>query len=387
MTKDIERRTIIKGAAWSVPAVALAVAAPAAAASGPRQTYTFTATGNGNDKSTCTFTLPPTATNITYTVLGASGGGLAQVAGEVGGTAFGTSRGEQTTGSLVAASTAQVITLVGAGRGGNAPLIQNDSGWTGTSTPIPGGKGWADGGTGGVITIPSASHDAPQMGAGGGGASAIAIGSTPIVIAAGAGGLGPYGPGQGGAGSNTPQGPGPEAGTGGAAPSGNAVSTTTTFIMNSGPARTVSSTGGQGASGATGGAGAAVSTTSSDLTFNTVAGNAGQSAAAGGRGADGVSGYIDNNNGVSRFASGSGGGGGGYAGGGSGSVHSSRPNGDPLSAHSGGSGGGAGSGYTAPSFVSGVQALSTGSSTRTTGGVGSATVTFEAPVGSYGLTC
>ncbi|WP_353112316.1 hypothetical protein [Microbacterium sp.] len=168
----VSRRTIVKGAAWSVPIVAAAVAVPAYAAS-PDCAGTATVTANDYEKGVLTVTLPACARTVSYVVLG-GGGGTAQNVSYSG-------CGAKITGTL-AVSGGEVLTLVAGGGGGNRGMA-----------PVR-ATGWGDGGMGSVYYDTALGRD--NFAAGGGGAgSAILLGAdpstsgTPLIVAGGGGGM------------------------------------------------------------------------------------------------------------------------------------------------------------------------------------------------------
>jgi len=191
--RGVDRRNLLKGAAWGVPVMALATAAPMASAScsGP-MSYTANP-GKTRTMQTLSITLPKEAKNITFSVMGGGGG--------IG---WGGNR-EPTiiTGTLklnVAAD--QMLQLV-AGAGGWS--LGSDK----VGQPVP---GYGNGGLGTDFTLDNGATWWVDSGYGGGG-SAILLGGNPIVVAGGSGGAssdGGGGPrlviqGVGGAGGATPQ--------------------------------------------------------------------------------------------------------------------------------------------------------------------------------------
>lgn len=106
-SKDVKRRTVIKGAAWSVPVIAAAVATPLAAASGPKEATSFGTAGatvpggsnayyaaygvddNGDDAkipagTTIQFTVSP-ANSVGTVTIAAATNGSATISGPVNG--------------------------------------------------------------------------------------------------------------------------------------------------------------------------------------------------------------------------------------------------------------------------------------------------------------
>ena len=274
-SRPIQRRTIVKGAAWSLPVLAAAVAVPAHAASGtPCVGATY------NSPGTYTYAVPAGRTTLNFEIAG--GGGGADFLNAQGTTGPGGS------GALIAGALAvtpgQTLTLI-VGGGGQGVHKQG-----------LGGKGFGNGGNatnvGGVWYGPAS---------GGGAGSAILLGATPLVVAGGGGGAGfgegilPYLVG-------SPTG----AGSAGPNPTDGALISVTT---SAGIAFTVN--GGSAANGSAGGAARPASTTG-----NFAATLPGATGGGFGTGANG-GGNGGNSNPGSNYQ---GAGGGGYAGGGSGGA-------------------------------------------------------------------
>ncbi|WP_353112314.1 hypothetical protein [Microbacterium sp.] len=166
----IPRRTIVKGAAWSVPIVAAAVAVPAYAAS---QNCAGTATVSPNlyDRGVLTVTLPACARTVSYVVAGGSGGG-----------GVGARRGSMVTGTL-SVSGGETLTLVA-----GAPGMNREEGLPSRAL------GYGDGGLGTSYYSVDQGKDL-FAGGGGGAGSALLLGSdyasgTPLIVAGGGGGSG-----------------------------------------------------------------------------------------------------------------------------------------------------------------------------------------------------
>jgi len=366
------RRTIIKGAAWSVPILAAAVAAPAQAASGCTGTPVVKrVTGIGANKGVLTFTLPANARCITFVVEGAGGGGP-------GTTTINGGSGARIEGSLTGCGSNRVLTLV-AGGGGTSHVGGDGFGRGGD--PVPG------------VTPGGYSNVEVNWGSGGGGGSAILIDSTPVVVAGGGGGSGSH---SGFWESNT--GPAPSSwvmgGTGknangGVAPGGNGddcrVSQSNWFLEGDG---------GRGASGAVPGAG-------DGATWNLPTLDAGPGEVFGGSGTGPTSTGGAGGNAVSQSSrstfnnksfyvySASGAGGGGYAGGGAGGAAAAtfrQPwgSGQAMSTTSAAGAGGAGSNFLGSATASGCTTSATSATQGTAGnggrgsygGVGSVTVSY-----------
>lgn len=345
----VRRRSLVQGAAWTVPAIALTTAAPAFAAS---QTGTLTAIGSGTNSQTLTATIP-CGRPVTYTVIGGGGGGGA------GSTAMTGGDGDMITGSFsldCSCGSTKTLTIVAAG--GGAGGQRNN-----TAAPSPsfatGGAGFGKGGNSGDVSqgsqytneyFLSALNNNYMYGGGGGGGSAILIGTAPVIVAGGGGGGGTVrmadnitnGGTQASHSVGNPTGGDAAPGAINGTPGTSTITTSsdTPNILN----QNVTANGGRGAVGATPGAGAPVGsetykegtiidngdlqsyTAPAPILLTGVAGGA--PSAAGGAGADGVQavhlwhapydatyslrGVYSNH--------GSPGGGGGYAGGGSGGL-------------------------------------------------------------------
>lgn len=167
------RRTIIEGAAWSVPVLATAVAAPLAAASTPTvcvyqpaQVISATAANTASRvAATITIPVPAGAQTVRYTVIGGRGGS------QVG--------GGDSINRLPAVLTGEFPASLVAG--GSLQLIAGSAGAVGNNVNIAGlgGVGYGNGGNGAAY----------GAGVGGGGAaSAILFGGAPLIVAGGGGG-------------------------------------------------------------------------------------------------------------------------------------------------------------------------------------------------------
>lgn len=294
----IGRRTIVRGVAWSIPVIAAAVAVPSATASVGCVPQTVTVVPNGRDQGQQTVTIPPTATNVTFTVRGGAGGGP-----QTGGAAA------VVTGTLSLAGFTEPLVL---------DLIAGAQGHPrGHSLPA---QGYGDGGVG--------SADNQIQGTGGGAGSAILLGGLPLVVAGGGGG----------AASTVSVGGAPAGGTGVGGSGGSVVGNGTGSAY---------ATGGRGGDGTVPGAGG-VATVPSGVR-DTVANNG-----APGTSSSGTTG----GNGGSTSSLGVGGGGGGYAGGGSGAYARWTTPANQLVLHM--SGGGAGSSYVAPHPLVATSTITTG---------------------------
>ncbi|MDR6867944.1 hypothetical protein J2Y69_002552 [Microbacterium resistens] len=179
----VQRRAVVKGAAWSIPVIAMAVASPMASASTTPVCRTVrvdaplpTGTGRVEPASrTTTFTVPATVTRIDFAVAGGAGGG----GGGTGGS------GALVTGVLSVVP-GEVLTLT-VGQGG-----WTDTRPSGTITrpEVAGGQGYGDGGT--VVEVARLNDNgvlsSTDQGGSGGGGSAILSAGTPLVVAGGGGG-------------------------------------------------------------------------------------------------------------------------------------------------------------------------------------------------------
>jgi hypothetical protein len=169
----INRRTLVTGAAWSIPVIALAVNTPAAAASGnncywTEKTRVESSQDNtiGRDMAYLDVPVPPGAQQMGYYVVGALGA-RAYPSGSVGGQSAAISG----------------TTPIGPYAGVNLRLIAGSRG-----VQRFGGAGYGNGGYG---TIPWGGNESSTTGGLGGGAgSAILFGDQPLVVAGGSGGGG-----------------------------------------------------------------------------------------------------------------------------------------------------------------------------------------------------
>lgn len=174
--RTVTRRTIVKTAAWALPAVMVAGAAPAYAASCPGISVTLT----GGVDSPRTVHIPDCVTSVTFTISGGGGNGAATVTDPATGQAVAVGGaggdGATLTGSLIGVAGLD-LTLIPASR------------FSDSATPAllaTCGFGLGEGGNGGNGT----SGSAYGFGGGGGGSSAITLSpsGTPVVIAGGGGG-------------------------------------------------------------------------------------------------------------------------------------------------------------------------------------------------------
>ncbi|PPF43600.1 hypothetical protein C5B85_12945 [Pseudoclavibacter sp. AY1F1] len=174
---NLPRRTVVAGAAWSIPTILVATTAPLAAASPCRTTVTFQATAPaaaGIDSFTTPFTVPAGVTKVNFTVVGAPGGGDVpnRLTGGLGGIV---------TGELsVAPGTILQLQVGQGGTGGPGP-----SPYVASTT---GGRGFGNGGD----SIPVVAGERAHAGSSGGGGSAILVGTNPLVVAGGGGGSPTY---------------------------------------------------------------------------------------------------------------------------------------------------------------------------------------------------
>lgn len=169
---SVSRRTIVKGAAWSVPIVAATVAVPSYAAS-PDCAGTATVTANDYEKGVLTVTLPACARTVSYVIVG--GGGGDALSGSYSGA------GAKVAGTF-AVSGGEVLSLVAGGGGGSRNMAPNRA------------TGWGDGGLG-TLWYHTDVAEYLLNGAGGGAGSAIVLGpdpstnGTPLIVAGGGGGM------------------------------------------------------------------------------------------------------------------------------------------------------------------------------------------------------
>lgn len=362
----IARRTIITGAAWSLPIIAVATAVPAAASSVARQTYSVTVTGAGAAQHSSSFTLPADATDVRYTVAGGNGAGSD---GNRGGS------GARLSGTFTDPQSAVLITLVAAGGGRRRTNNSADTG--------EGGQGFGTGGSAPTTSTQSSFTTVYAHGGGGGGASALYVGGVVAVVAGGGGGGGgldgksndgmspggglsvPYSPHGGDAGAN--------GGTG------------QIRYSDGVEVRWVNATGGTGGVAAVGGLAGEGSTFDYVAPNPRTANGAPGGSVPSGRGGNGVAWSVEGDSSIPYEIVGtSGAGGGGYAGGGSGGTAVGlRPTGHVVGVSSGGGGG---SSFTAVQ-AGGLILVPTESSLQPRpgldqhGAAGEVTVTFEAAPG------
>lgn len=368
--RSVPRRTLVHGAAWSVPIVAMTAAAPAYAASPrcavPIRSVSATATvANLNSAlAAVPASVPTGARRMHFVVVGGQGGGPL-------------GRGARVEGDIQVAPGQSVSLIAGAGG------ATGSSGRGGKSAYGNGG----DGGTG----------SEGLRGSGGGGASALLLGGGPIVVAGGGGGaFYNRGPSNG-----TPQ-AGLYSGTlfqNFTATSGGSSATSNGGSSHAG----ITATGLSGSTGALGWMGQRPSTstppTSNQVVLMTGGGGGGSATAPGGAGgpnwvsgpnfsvSSSVSGFSgsgsNGGNGATDSASNggsAGGGGGGYRGGGGGGSAAATWN-QPPAPYNGpygiASAGGGGSSYRNGSFTNLTIVSDTRSAPSTgTGNMGFVEVTF-----------
>ena len=190
----VRRRTLVRGAAWTIPAISVGAAAPYAMASPGSESATGGdgATGagaQGGAQNLTTVGLTASVVNIpcgktvTFTVTGA-GGGSPVFHQFTGGS------GSRISGTFVLAACAAgcgstiPVTLIAGGGGAYTGANINGVGATG-------GKGYGNGGNAGATNSAiSAQAISRRVGGSGGAGSAILIGGVPVVIAGGGGGGG-----------------------------------------------------------------------------------------------------------------------------------------------------------------------------------------------------
>lgn len=391
------RRTIVKGAAWSVPVLAAAGAAPAQALSCDTTTFQAPSTTTAA-RAVTNWTVPAGVTLIEYVVEGGAGGGRS--AGSFQGGA-----GARVSGALTVVPGTVLQLIVGAGG-------LHDDGINGGSNA--GGGGYGAGGASGAIP-PLAGSDRYRAGSGGGG-SAILVGAggPPVVVAGGGGGSGDgiYGPA---AGSFTDIGDEVDVNNPGHGASGSTDAPTAGQVWDPpAPAASwsVTAPGGRGGTASGGGGGldldgtattpfrslALGSTTTGPGVFGGSAAS-GQNVTGGGVGAAGGAGgwtrytaFTAGGNSISQGGTAAGGGGGGYTGGGGGAstaaTWTSGSGGIPITnaVLAIGAGGGGGGSFISSVAVGAVTpwpgTVAVGTNTNSTAGVrrpGSITLTYCAP--------
>lgn len=181
-SRTIQRRTIVKGAAWSLPVFAAAVAVPMASASGTPACATqktfFTLPDSPSAAGiTTTFIVPAKVTSLTVTVAGGAGGSTDGPAALIRG-----GNGGLVTATIPVTPGETLDLIVGQGGASRTALSANPS-------IVTGGQGFGSGGD----SDPAA--DNPDNGPGswwggaaGGAGSAISRGTQPLVVAGGGGG-------------------------------------------------------------------------------------------------------------------------------------------------------------------------------------------------------
>ncbi|WP_424937050.1 MULTISPECIES: hypothetical protein [Bacteria] len=155
----LPRRTVVKGAAWSLPVIATAIAVPAASASVACQPGSAVVTATGTAPVERIVVVPAAARTITFRVQGGAGGGP-----QAGGA------GAVVTGQITPTGADMPLLLVAGGRGHSRTEAQQMS------------FGFGGGGMAGNV--------AGRNGTGGGAGSAILRGGMPLVVAGGGGGAG-----------------------------------------------------------------------------------------------------------------------------------------------------------------------------------------------------
>lgn len=343
------RRTIVKGAAWSVPVISMAAAAPSAAASAVCAPYTYAAptppagAGVSNARTQTTWTVPTGVTTLNFSVAG--GAGALSVTANPS-----TYDGRLVTGQI-SVQPGWVLTLV-VGQGGARGSRVGHGVLTEGSGAIAqlGGEGYGKGGD-----VPGSdyhlsdwpSHQIGAAGSGGGG-SAIVLGTTPLVVAGGGRGQGAN-TGEVGATADSffePDGNIPELGP-----------NVARYRQGTSERWVAHQTGFSGTSSAPGSGATVATANTSGPGYDSHGGRPGFSGAAhagGGNGGDGRRLGVTTvlGSGGPRVAEGaSGGGGGGYNGGGSGTVVAARyyASGSlSWTVHSSGNSGGIGGSYWAP---------------------------------------
>lgn len=312
ITRSTPRRTLLRGAAWTAPALTVAHAVPAFAASQCEDEEFTLELPNGGlgdvDGEAEDFIVPEGVEEIEFEVLGGAGGGRSATL--IGGA------GTLVRGTLQVTPLETLHLIVGQG-GAGYPSAELGG------VADSGGKGYGNGGNSVIPRRPGSTAVAGAYfaGASGGAGSAILRGTSPLVIAGGGGGAGAslleptganytyvqhpvggpgdtggtYGelsitvpsrsiraPGGGGASSNTP-------GSGGTQPDNPAPNTWEHRVRSTGNAGSFSST---GSAGGTGGYATTQEGTSAASYSWGVAGGAGGGGYAGGGGGSAIAAYF-----------------------------------------------------------------------------------------------
>ena len=181
--RTIQRRTIVKSAAWSLPVFAAAVAVPMASASGTpacatQKTFFTLPDSPSAEGINTTFVVPAKVTSLTVTVAGGAGGATRATWTILGGD-----------GGLVTATipvvAGETLDLV-VGQGGASRTR-----FTADPSIVTGGQGFGSGGDSDPsVDNPNSGRGTWWGGAAGGAGSAILRGSQPLVVAGGGGGAG-----------------------------------------------------------------------------------------------------------------------------------------------------------------------------------------------------
>lgn len=349
--RGIQRRTVVKGVAWSVPVIAAAVAVPAQAASSnpcsiqpddqpvvPILAPSVNNLTSGYEAARGSITIPPGVTAVHFELAG--GGGGNNYYNEITAPTGWGGSGALISGDL-RVSEGQVLELI-VGNGGIGPAGDSSQGLAPRNALIKGGGGY---GAGGDMSTGSAMYT--YAGGSGGGGSAILVGGRPLIVAGGGGG------GGGGTGSTlwkTVQ----DASGGDAGP----VAAAGIDEVDSLGSVTVTTAGGAGAAGATPGVRTNSGGSASNGYGTTSYGYSGSApiVSTGGRGGDGrVSEQVlKDQYGPDKDQFTSGAGGGGYAGGAGGDAATMFTRGNGKAS---GGGGGGGSSFVAAQGVGGVTVI------------------------------
>ncbi|WP_052680376.1 hypothetical protein [Microbacterium azadirachtae] len=180
-SRTIQRRTIVKGAAWSLPVFAAAVAVPMASASGTPACATqktfFTLPDSPSAAGiTTVFVVPAKVKSLTVTVTGGAGGAT------FGSTTVWGGRGGLVTATVPVVPGETLDLLVGQGGASRTALTANPS-------ILTGGQGFGNGGDSDpAADNPNNGPGSWWGGAAGGAGSAILRGTQPLVVAGGGGG-------------------------------------------------------------------------------------------------------------------------------------------------------------------------------------------------------
>ena len=180
--RTIQRRTIVKGAAWSLPVFAAAVAVPMASASGTpacatQKTFFTLPDSPSAEGINTSFVVPAKVTLLTVTVAGGAGGTTAGSAAVIRG-----GNGGLVTATIPVVPGETLGLVVGQGGASRTALTANP-------LVVTGGQGFGNGGDSDPAgDNPDSGRGTSWGGAAGGAGSAILRGTQPLVVAGGGGG-------------------------------------------------------------------------------------------------------------------------------------------------------------------------------------------------------